>query len=167
MLIITASSGKNLELAHLIENEIKVQAASCQILDLCGLNLPLFHPEVKEQGAGPGFEELVQALRQHKGLFVCAPEYNGSIPPTLVNAIAWLSVATEDFRELFNLRPIALASHSGGGGSKLLLAMRQQFSHLGSTVLGRELLTTFQKPANPETIEAMVKALVELESLSS
>jgi len=45
--------------------------------------------------------------------------------------------------------------------------MRQQFSYLGCTVLGRELLATFQKPAKPETIQALVQDLIKLESISS
>jgi hypothetical protein len=59
---------------------------------------------------------------------------------------------------------VALATHSGGGGQKVLLAMRQQLSHLGSTVLGREVLTTPQRPANPDAIAALVSQLSALES---
>ncbi len=165
MLILAASTGKNLELARSIESEAINQAMGCRVLDLCALNLPLFQPALKEQGPGESFKELEQAMGQHHGLFVCAPEYNGSIPPSLTNAIAWLSVISPDFREMFSNRPVALASHSGGGGQKVLQAMRQQFSHLGCTVLGRELLATFQKPANPETVKALLQGLKELESL--
>ena len=167
MLIITASSGNNLELARLIESEAIAQGVTCNILDLCNLNLPLFHPGVKEKGAGDGLVELQTALHSHKSIFICAPEYNGLTPPVLSNAIAWLSVACSDFRELFNQRPVALGSHSGGGGGRVLIAMRQQFSYLGCTVLGRELLATFQKPAKPETIQALVQDLIKLESITS
>ena len=33
---------------------------------------------------------------------ICAPEYNGSIPPILSNFIAWLSISGADFRNFFN-----------------------------------------------------------------
>ena len=45
---------------------------------------------------------------------ICAPEYNGSIPPILSNFIAWLSISGDDFRNLFNGQPIAIATFSGG-----------------------------------------------------
>jgi NAD(P)H-dependent FMN reductase len=81
----------------------------------------------------------------------------------VTNAIAWLSVSTDDFRALFNGRPVALATHSGGGGNKVALAMRQQLSHLGCTVVGREVVATSQKAANPEAIAALVTQLTALE----
>jgi hypothetical protein len=40
--------------------------------------------------------------------------------------------------------------------------MRLQFAHLGCSVLGRELLSTGQKPANPASISAMVAELHRL-----
>jgi NAD(P)H-dependent FMN reductase len=88
-----------------------------------------------------------------------APEYNGSIPPTLSNAIAWLSVGTEDFRELFNGKTAAIATHSGGGGQKVLVAMRLQLAHLGVNVLGRELLTSSHKPLNEDSARAVLAQL--------
>ena len=94
-------------------------------------------------------------------LFV-APEYNGSIPPTLSNTIAWLSTQTDDFRSLFTLKPVAIATHSGGGGQKVLVAMRLQLGHLGATVLGRELLTTSKKPLNEQSARAVLEQLKAL-----
>jgi hypothetical protein len=42
--------------------------------------------------------------------------------------------------------------------------MRQQLAHLGCLVLGRELLSNPEKPANPDTITALVNQLQQLES---
>lgn len=161
MLILSATHGTNLDLAKAFAAEATKQGASAEVLSLPELQLPLYDSLVSE--AGPGLALLEQALKQHKGLVICAPEYNGSIPPVVTNAIAWLSVSTEDFRALFNGRPVALATHSGGGGNKVALAMRQQLSHLGCTVLGREVVATSQKAANPEAIAALVTQLTALE----
>jgi hypothetical protein len=54
---------------------------------------------------------------------------------------------------------VALATHSGGGGQKVLISMRLQFSHLGATVLGRELLTTTKKPLNERSAQAVLDQL--------
>ncbi|PZV19159.1 MAG: NADPH-dependent oxidoreductase [Leptolyngbya sp.] len=161
MLILSATHGTNLDLAKAFAAEATKQGASAEVLSLPELQLPLYDSLVSE--AGPGLASLEQALKQHKGLVICAPEYNGSIPPVVTNAIAWLSVSTDDFRALFNGRPVALATHSGGGGNKVALAMRQQLSHLGCTVLGREVVATSQKAANPEAIAALVTQLTALE----
>jgi len=161
MLILSATHGTNLDLAQAFAAEATKQGASAEVLSLPELQLPLYDSLVSE--AGPGLATLEQALKQHKGLVICAPEYNGSIPPVVTNAIAWLSVSTEDFRALFNGRPVALATHSGGGGNKVALAMRQQLSHLGCTVVGREVVATSQKAANPEAIAALVTQLTALE----
>lgn len=41
--------------------------------------------------------------------------------------------------------------------------MRLQFAHLGAVVIGRELLSSATKAANPESIDAMVSELHRLE----
>lgn len=164
MLILSATNGTNLELARAFAAEANNQGASAEVISLPELQLPLYDSLVEPDRVGPGLAKLEQALGQHRSLVICAPEYNGSIPPVVSNAIAWLSVSSEDFRALFNGRPVAVASHSGGGGQKLGLALRQQLSHLGATVLGREVLATAQKAANPEAIAALVTQLRALEA---
>jgi NAD(P)H-dependent FMN reductase len=163
MLILSATSGNNLKLAHSFAAEATTQGLPAEAIALPDLQLPLYDSHNKDNGAGEGLLKLEQALKQHRGLIICAPEYNGSIPPVLSNAIAWLSVSTEDFRALFNGRPVAIATYSGGGGQKVLVAMRQQLAHLGCTVLGREVMTNPQKPANPDAIAALVSQLAAIE----
>lgn len=162
MLILSATHGTNLDLARAFAAEATKQGMEAEVISLPDLQLPLYDSLVSE--ASSGLAKLEQALKHHGGLVICAPEYNGSIPPIVSNAIAWLSVSTDDFRALFNARPVALASHSGGGGQKVSLAMRQQLSHLGCNVLGREVLANAQKAANPEAIASVVAQLGALES---
>jgi NAD(P)H-dependent FMN reductase len=97
---------------------------------------------------------------------ICAPEYNGSIPPCLSNAIAWLSVQGDDFRGLFNGRPIAIATHSGGGGMEALISMRIQLAHLGAEVVGRQLLSNYAKPANDDSINDLLQRLLQQRPLT-
>ena len=97
---------------------------------------------------------------------ICAPEYNGSIPPSLTNAIAWLSVQGEDFRSLFNGRPIAISTFSGGGGMELLLSLRIQLTHLGAQVVGRQLLSNYAKPPKDESITDLLQRLLQMTPLA-
>jgi NAD(P)H-dependent FMN reductase len=94
-------------------------------------------------------------------LVVCAPEYNGLTPPTLNNCIAWLSVRCDDFRILFNNRTVLLATHSGGGGAHCLMAMRQQFSFLGSNVIGRSMTLNSSKPFSQSTMDDLVDRVIQ------
>ena len=56
-------------------------------------------------------------------------------------------------------RIVALGTHSGGGGHHVIMAMRMQFSFLGCVVIGRSLLTNKKKPANPDTINAILASM--------
>lgn len=162
LLILTASHNRNLQLAEQVLAASQKAGLPAAILDLTALELNLYTSRAESQGPGAGFPQLHQAMAQAGGLWICAPEYNGGIPPSLTSAIAWLSRAAEDFRALFNAKPVALATHSGGGGQKILSAMRIQLSHLGCTVLGRELLSHSQRPANPDTIDSMMAQMQHL-----
>jgi nucleotidyltransferase/DNA polymerase involved in DNA repair len=70
------------------------------------------------------------------------------MPPTLVNAIAWLSTTTANFRELFTGVPVALASHSGGGGQIGSYLRESRLSFLGGwAASNREALAALQRSA--------------------
>lgn len=151
LLICAASNGKNLALAQELARLAGELGIEHQLLDLVDLDWPLFTPARKEVGPPEDFERIDALFHAARAFVFCAPEYNGSIPPSLTSVIAWLSVVGDDFRALFNRKPSALATHSGGGGQKVLVAMRLQLSHLGSNVLGRELMTNPRKPLNEES----------------
>jgi NAD(P)H-dependent FMN reductase len=162
MLILAASNGQNLRLAEQVAERARASGFPVVLVDLVALDLPLYTPANEAAGAGESLQVLIRGLREQQRLWVCAPEYNGSSPPSLTSAIAWLSRSTDDFRALFNGMPVALSSHSGGGGQKALIALRLQFAHLGCHVLGRELLCSPQKSANPDSINAMLSELHRL-----
>ena len=102
---------------------------------------------------------LKKQLEAGDAWFVFAPEYNGSYPPVLNNAIAWLSREGDDFRRLFQRPPCGprhafrrrwTARHHGHAHAILVPWMRR-----GWAVAGGEQ----EKPANPETIDAMLNAM--------
>ena len=159
VLVIAASNGENLKLAQRFVDQVQAQGSSADLLDLTTLELPLFTPRAKEQGIPNGVQPLQQQLRAAPRWVICAPEYNGSIPPCLTNAIAWLSVKGDDFRALFNGRPIAIATFSGGVGLELLLSLRIQLTHLGAEVVGRQLLSNHSKPAKDDSIKDLLQRL--------
>ena len=168
LIIISASCGKNLELSKKFQEKSNEMNLNSELLDLTTLNIPLFNPRIHTKENIP--DEIIMIKEK---LFVinkwviCAPEYNGSIPPILSNFIAWLSISGDDFRNLFNGQPIAIATFSGGIGLELLTSLRIQLVHLGSQVLGRQLFSSFSKPIDEATIEDIIKRLTQMKRLKT
>ena len=166
LLVLAASNGENLKLAERCVNAASQRQAQVELIDLTSLTLPLYSPRVQAAGAGADLTSLRNRLHAAPRWMICAPEYNGSIPPVLSNAIAWLSVMDDDFRSLFNGRPVAIGTHSGGGGMEVLISMRIQLTHLGAEVIGRQLLSNFNKPAKDESIDGVVQRLLQMSPLA-
>ncbi len=166
LLVISASNGENLRLAERFAACGRSRGLTAQVLDLTEECLPLFTPrQLAASGVPAAIGALSERLAAAPRWVICAPEYNGSIPPVLTNAIAWLSVQGEDFRSLFNGRPIVIASHSGGGGFAVLTALRILLAHLGSHVVGRQLVSNSSRPARDESIEDLIDRLRQLEPI--
>ena len=166
LIIISASCGKNLELSQKFQEKSNKLKINSEILDLTTFDIPLFNPRNHTKENIPvEIIEIKEKLFTTEKWIICAPEYNGSIPPILSNLIAWLSVSGDDFRNLFNGQPIAIATFSGGIGLELLTSLRIQLVHLGSQVLGRQLLSSYNKPIDTETIEDIIQRLSQMKKL--
>jgi NAD(P)H-dependent FMN reductase len=165
LLVIAASNGANLQLANRFVAAATAQGLESRVVDLVALDLPLFTPVAQAAGTPPGVEALQRELAAAARWVICAPEYNGSIPPVLTSAIAWLSVQGDDFRALFNGRPVAIATHSGGGGHTVLAALRLQLAHLGAHVVGRQLVSNTHQPAKDDSINDLLRRLRHLQPL--
>ncbi|TDJ08100.1 MAG: NADPH-dependent oxidoreductase [Deltaproteobacteria bacterium] len=132
-----------------------------EIMDLVALELPLYSSIT--EGNLPGkVKDLTQKLIASKAMVFVAPEYNGLIPPVLNNAIAWVSRTGDNWRLAFNDKSAVIATHSGGGGAHVLIAMRQQLSYLGMNVIGRQILTNFGKPLNTDSMASVLDQLVKM-----
>ena len=168
LIIISASSGKNLELSKKFQEKGFELNLSSEVLDLTTLNIPLFNPRIHTKENIPTeIMDIKEKLFEIQKWVICAPEYNGSIPPILTNFIAWLSISGDDFRNLFNGQPIAIATFSGGIGLELLTSLRIQLVHLGSQVVGRQLFASFSKPIDEKTIEDILKRLLQMKRLET
>jgi len=161
-LIMTATSGTNRELADMFASTASEKGHVAEVVDLAEIDLPMFTmARSNDPESAPDISNLISSMTEADAWIVIAPEYNGSMPPTLNNVIAWMSTAMawQDFRALCTGKPVGLATHSGGGGAHVIMAMRQQFSYIGADVMGRACLSGKNKEVNPETIEAMIDNL--------
>jgi len=161
--ILVASSGNNMKLALKLQELAIEQGSKVELINLVDLNLPLYSTKEEEKNGIPTqVKELASKILDLKAFIIIAPEYNGVMPPVLNNAMAWTSRSTKDWRDAFNEKTVGLATHSGGGGTKGLQAMRMMFQHLGANVIAREILTTYEKPLNEETANNMIIQLIKL-----
>ena len=159
LLVLAASNGENLRLAERFAAAARAKNRQAEVLDLTALGLPLFTPRMQSEEPPDGLAALQKTMAAASRWVICAPEYNGSIPPVLTSAIAWLSVQGDDFRSLFNRRRVAIATHSGGGGHTVMVALRLQLAHLGAEVVGRQLVSTMANPAKEASIADLVERL--------
>ena len=166
VVVIAASNGENLKLAERFAAEARKLGHSSDVVDLTTVDLPLYRPKAEKNGNPADLAGLQARLQSASHWVICAPEYNGSIPPVFSNAVAWLSVQGDDFRTLFNGRPMAIATFSGGGGMELLLSLRIQLTHLGAQVVGRQLLSNYAKPAKDESIHDLLQRLLQMQPLT-
>lgn len=163
--ILSASDNNNLQLAQKLSEIAQGLGETTEVIDLVDADLPLYTPKNEEKDGIPeNAKKLAQILINSHAIIFVAPEYNGSFPPTFNNTIAWVSRIGDDWRLCFNGKPAAIATHSGGGGQYALLAMRSQLSYIGMNVIGRQILTNFNKPLNPDTAKDVIRQLIKYES---
>jgi NAD(P)H-dependent FMN reductase len=159
--IVVASVQKNMELALNIQEVVTELEAKSEIINLVALDLPMYTSIIEnEKGIPIEITDLATKLLSFDAFIVVSPEYNGSMPPVLNNAIAWVSRVGDDFRSIFNQKFVALATHSGGGGMRGNDAVRAMFSYVGSNVLSREIINNYSKPYKKETVVGVVKELI-------
>jgi len=123
VVILAASTGKNVELANTLAGIVRDQGAEAEIVDVVALDLPLYSTSAEGGGIPGAAAEMSAKLCASRALIVVAPEYNGAMPPALTNLIAWISRSGDkDWRGAFNTKITAIATFSGGGGGFVLAA---------------------------------------------
>ena len=84
LLVIAASDGENLKLANRFVSLGQKIGSNPELLDLTNLDLPLFTPKKHaELGIPSAIKHLHSQMVSKTYWVICAPEYNGSIPPVL------------------------------------------------------------------------------------
>lgn len=161
ILILVASSGKNLEIAQLMKKKLEARKALVQLVDLEKLGLPLYTSSQEAIEVPARAHELSDTLNNSERIVIMSPEYNGGVPPTLTNAVSWVSRIGDDWRTTFNNKPMLLGTHSGGGGANILTALRLQFSYIGANIIGRTIQASYGSPVNEEGMESCLDILMK------
>ena len=157
VLIFVASLNENVTLANMIKDKLENKNVNSKIINLVDLNLPMYDTFKQEKDGIPAVAlDLAKEMEEATAYVFVSPEYNYGVPPVLVNMIAWVSRIGDNFRALFSLKKIQLATHSGSNGQDLLNALRSQFTRLGAVVMPREIITTYEKKCNEDSLERIL-----------
>ena len=111
---------------------------------------------------GKIIDNIVSTLVGSDGIVICAPEYNGNIPPIVNNMIAWISVSTSNWRDGFINKISLVASNSGGAANKYNISMKNQLEHLGSVVYPRFICVNDNNPLNIKSVKKILKDFIKL-----
>jgi NAD(P)H-dependent FMN reductase len=127
----TRTGSLNLRLAALAAKELTLMDVEVNRISLDDYPLPMFDADAEaNSGAPQNAIKLKQSVSAHQGVFNDSPQYNGSVPPALKNAIDWISQVRERGEPAyaaFRGRVFALgaASPEAHGGLRGLMALRQ------------------------------------------
>lgn len=71
----------------------KLREAGIEVtdLDLGDYPMPIFNEDLEPDNVPDTAGELAELWRRADIIFIATPEYNGGLPPLLVNTLAWLS----------------------------------------------------------------------------
>jgi len=108
--------------------------------DLRDYPMPFYDGDLEsEQGIPERAKAFKELARAHDALVIASPEYNGSYPALLKNAIDWISRSEPGERPLAVLRgktaALLSASPGPGGGQRGLRHLRELLEMIGVTVV--------------------------------
>jgi chromate reductase len=98
-------------------------------------DIPLYDGDRESaEGVPEVVERLKSRIADAAGLLIASPEYNGSVPGVLKNAIDWLSRPAHDIKRVFGGKPTATIGATNGPGGTIMAqaAWLQVLARLGS-----------------------------------
>jgi chromate reductase, NAD(P)H dehydrogenase (quinone) len=171
ILIISATLKNNYNLAKELDalvNDLKINdsdSIKTTIISLEDYKLPLYTECAFDENINNyknTISKLTNEFVENQGIIICAPEYNGSIPPIVNNAIAWISTTTDYWRDAFNKKVALIGTSSGGAGTKYITTMKLQMEHLGCIVMPRAISANKSNPLNEDSAKKILKQFIEL-----
>ena len=133
-----AYSGRTADIA---QKELALQGAEVTRISLADYPLPIMDQDLEaEKGVPENARKLARHFAAHDGILIATPEYNGSMPPLLKNAIDWISRVRDDNGRPLRPLPgkvVAICSSSDGhfAGIRSASHLRQVLSHIQMEVI--------------------------------
>jgi len=124
----------NTKLARLAARSAEKYGATVYLASMRDFDGPSYDGDVEAASGIPaGAKELNRRLRANDAFVIASPEYNGSMPGMLKNAIDWVSrIRPQPFHARHGL--LLSASPSMAGGNRGLWFLRVPLEHLGARI---------------------------------
>lgn len=74
-----------------VGEKLSAAGVSVNAIDLGDFDMPIFNEDLEPNNVPEAAGRLAELWRSHDIVFIASPEYNGGVPPLLVNTLAWLS----------------------------------------------------------------------------
>ena len=82
---------KNRILQHHVGRRLESAGVTVTQIELGDFPMPIFNEDLEPDQVPEAAVNLATLWRSHDIVFIASPEYNGGVPPLLVNTITWLS----------------------------------------------------------------------------
>jgi chromate reductase, NAD(P)H dehydrogenase (quinone) len=82
---------RNRMLQHYVGRKLEAAGVTVNAIDLGDFDMPIFNEDLEPDHVPEAAGRLAELWRTHDIVFIATPEYNGGLPPLLVNTLAWLS----------------------------------------------------------------------------
>ena len=134
----------NRRLIPVLAEGARAAGAQVTLIELRDYPLPVYDGDIEAAGMPTQARQLQQLMREHDGLLISTPEYNGSMPALIKNTLDWISRPLKDGRmgtALFQDKVAGIVSASPGalGGLRSLLVLRDALAKLGLVVVPQQV----------------------------
>ena len=159
----------NQKLIQIAAKDVREAGGEVTVINLKDYQMPVFNQDLEdEEGIPDSVLKLKEIFRDHQGLLIASPEYNGSLTSALKNTIDWLTRPQDGFPPLdcFNGKIAALLATSPGGRGGLmgLSDLRAILTHIKTIVIPHQVAVPNAYEAlahndriEPDTIHDMVR----------
>lgn len=81
----------NKKLQDVMDARLAAAGVDVNSISLADFDMPIFNEDLEADRTPEAARQLAELFRTHDIVFIATPEYNGGLPPLVVNTIAWLS----------------------------------------------------------------------------
>ncbi|SNS36462.1 NADPH-dependent FMN reductase [Sphingopyxis indica] len=141
----TREGSYNRALARLAAARLEAHGAAVTMVDLDAFDLPIYSDHLEKTAFPADALALKELLAAQDGLLIVSPEYNGSVPALLKNAIDWASRPTGD-------EGLVALTAFRGKAAAIMSASISPFGGLRGLMHLRQILTTIQMLVIPEQV---------------
>jgi len=163
----------NKKLAQYAAKILAEKGIDHSLADLNDYEAPVYHGDLEAESGIPESMRAFKALMKlHDAFLIASPEYNGFVPPLLINTFSWCSRPEEGESNLVATRGkyVGLMATSPGpmGGIRMLPRLREALHDLGAMVVPGPIavgsaMNTFDADGNltDDGMAGRIKSLID------